>query len=221
MSRSHPELLISVIGTQFYQPIADLISKLVSRRYQQPDRVGSNYYEGGYSAAIILLLAAAVESLIQRDRYFYRIANPSSRLSNIASDYSKSVLRYRRHRHLEELFDVRNSIAHNHLWEIEFTIPSKGGRQHRQSQVVSGTHRLRVVPPSTARIPRTKRLRLNLQPGRLDRTDVVKALAACLHFFSHLSSHGQRPIRLTTEIVGFKGKRLPFFDLLAEVKNSL
>lgn len=221
MSPSHPELIISVIGTQFYQPIADLISTLVGRPYQKPDRVGSNYYEGGYAAAIILLLAASVESLIQRDRYFYRIAKPSSKPSGVASDYSKSVLRYRRYRHLEELFEVRNSIAHNHLWEIEFTTPSEGGRQHRQSQVVSGTHRLRAIPPPTTRIPRTKHLRLNLQPGRLDRSDVAKALAACLHFLSHLSSHGQRPIRLTTETVGFKGKRLPFSGLLAEVENAL
>ncbi len=136
MPPSNPNLIISVIGMQFYQPIADLISKLVGRPYQRPDRVGSNYYEGGYAAAIILLLVAAVESLIQRDRYFYRIAKLSPKPSNVASDYSKSVLCYRRHRHLEELFEVRNSIAHNHLWEIEFTTSSEGGRQHRQSQVV-------------------------------------------------------------------------------------
>ena len=221
MPTRRPELIISVIGTQFYQPIADLTSKLVDRRYLAPDRVGSNYYEGGYSAAIILLLAASVESLLQRDRYFLRATNPAAKTSGPASDYAKTALRYRRHSHLEELFEVRNSIAHNHLWEVEFTIPSKGGRQHRNTQVVSGTHRLRAVPPPTTRIPRTKRLRLNLQPGRLDRTDVAKALGACLHFLTHLSKRGQRPIALTTETVGFKGKIMPLSSLLTEVENAL
>jgi hypothetical protein len=215
--KRRPEQIISVIGTQFYQPIADLISKLVARPYQKPDRVGSNYYEGGYSAAVILLLAASVESLIQRDRYFYRTANPASKPSNLVGEYSKVILRYRRHGYLEEVFEVRNSIAHNHIWEIEFATPPAGGRQHKRSQVVSGTHRLSAVPPLTTRIPRTQRLRLNLQPGRLDRTDVAKVLDASLHFLAHLSKRGQRPISLTTEIVAFKGKRLPFSNLLSEL----
>lgn len=221
MSMHRPEQIISVIGTQFYQPIADLVSKLVTRSYQPVDRVGSNYYEGGYSAAIILLLAASVESLVQRDRYFYRALNPVSRPSDAASQYSKTILHYRRHGHLEEVFEVRNSIAHNHLWEIEFTTPPEGGRQHKRSQVVAGTHRLRVVPPPETRIPRTRRLRVNLQPGRLDRTDVAKVLATCLHFLAHLSNRGHRPIALTMETVAFKGKRLPFPSLLSEVESAL
>lgn len=213
--------IISVIGTQFYQPIADLISKLIARPYRFPDRVGSSYYEGGYSASVIVLLAASMESLIQRDRYFYRLEKPTSKPSNNASEYSKSILRYRRHGHMEELFEVRNSVAHNHLWEIEFTTPPEGGRQHKRSHVVAGTHRLRTVPPLTTRIPRTQRLRLNLQPGRLDRTDVAKALEASLHFLAYLSKRGHRPIDLTTETVVFKGKRLPFSDLLSKVESAL
>src|SRR5438046_3145896 len=100
MPRSHSQRIISVIGTQLYQPIADLISKLVAQHYQRPDRVTSSYYEGGYSAAVILLLAASLESLIQRDRYFYRAANPASKPSSVASGYSKTILGYRRHGHL-------------------------------------------------------------------------------------------------------------------------
>jgi len=221
MTSRRPEKIISVIGTQFYQPIADLISKLIVHPYSKPDRVGSNYYEGGYAASVILLLAASVESLIQRDRYFYRIANPGSKASNVVGEYAKAILKYRRHGYLGELFEVRNSIAHNHIWEIEFAIPPAGGRQHKRSQVVSGTHRLSEVPPPTTRIPRTQRLRLNLQPGRLDRTDVAKAFSACLHFLTYLSKRGQRPISLTTETVAFKGKRLPFSSLLLEVENAL
>lgn len=70
MSSYRTENIISVIGTQFYQPITDLISKLIARPYQKPDRVGSNYYEGGYAASVILLLTASVESLIQRAAIF-------------------------------------------------------------------------------------------------------------------------------------------------------
>jgi hypothetical protein len=96
-----------------------------------------------------------------------------------------------------------------------------GGRQHSRSRIVPGTHRLSDVPPPATRIPRTKRLKLNLNPNRLDRNDVAKSLEACLHFLDHLSFHGHNGIAFTKETVGFKGKRLPFSSLASEVKKTL
>jgi hypothetical protein len=216
-----PFQIITIIGTQFYQPIADLSSKLVSRQYHKPDRVGSNYYVGGYSAAIILLLAASIESVVQRDRYFYLKTKPTSKPSSVVRIYSKEILHYRRHMHLQEVFDVRNSIAHNHIWEVEFLTPPMGGFRHKKSQIVPGSHRLGKVPPPNTRIPRTRRIKLNLQPNRLDRTDVVKVMFANLHVLAHLLIRGNSPINYSDDIVGFKRKRIPFSDLLLEIRNTL
>lgn len=221
MAPRKPSQIITIIGTQFFQPIADLSSKLVSRQYQKPDRVGSNYYESGYSAAIILLLAASIESLVQRDRYFYLKTKPTSKPSSVVSTYSKEILHYRRHMHLQEVFDVRNSIAHNHIWEVDFQIPTMGGRRHKKSQIVPFSHRLGNIPPPNTKIPRTRRLRLNLQPIRLDRTDVEKVMSANLHFFAHLSIRGNNPINYSDDIIIFKRKRIPFSGLLSEIRNTL
>ncbi|MBU0967684.1 MAG: hypothetical protein KKA54_15035 [Proteobacteria bacterium] len=220
MPSRNPFDLITIVGTQFYQPIADLLSKLVTRTYQKPDRVSSNYYEGGYSASIILLLAALIESAVQRDRYFFLTKKPSAKPSNVISIYAKEILHYRRHAHLKEIFDVRNSIAHNHIWEIEFINPKMGGRRHKKSQIVPGTHRLNKVPPSNTRIPRTQRLKLNLQPTRLDRTDVEKVMAANIHFLSHLSNKGHNKINWLEYNLGFKGKRIEFTDILSEIRST-
>ncbi len=136
MSATHQDQIISVIGSRLYQPIADLIERLVAHPYQAPDRVSSNYFEAGYSSAIILLLAATVESLVQRDRYFYRRKVPGSNPSSTVSEHMRIILRYRRHAQLDELFEVRNSVAHNHLWEIDFANPAAGGRRHQRSSLV-------------------------------------------------------------------------------------
>ncbi|MFH0996524.1 MAG: hypothetical protein V1844_13665 [Pseudomonadota bacterium] len=178
MSKQKPFPVITIIGKQFYQPISDLVSGLVRRPYLKPDSVSSNYLEGGYSASIILLLVAMLESVVQRDRYFFLEKNPGASPSSFMGAYSKDVLHYRRHRHLNEVADVRNSIAHNHIWEVEFLNTKSGGRGHKKSQVVPGTHRLKNVPPPNTRIPRTQRLNLNLKPSRLDRTDVDKVFSA-------------------------------------------
>ena len=221
MTKSESEQIISVIGTQLFQPIADLVAKLISATYRRPDRVGSTYYETGYSASIILLTVAAIESLTQRDRYFFRKANPSSNISGAPVEYAKTVLRYRRHRQLQELFEVRNAIAHNHIWEIDFSVPASGGRQHNASQLVAGTHRLRVIPPIKTRVPRTQRVRLNLQPNRLDRTDVAKALDVCIHYLAHLSNGGSKPIPLLRETIAFQGKQRRLADIVSAVQQSI
>jgi hypothetical protein len=121
---------------------------------------------------------------------------------------------------MKELFDVRNSVAHNHIWEIEFVAPPEGGRRHKASTIVPGTHRLWSVPPKNPKVPRTKRLRLNLQPSRLDRGDLGKALAAGLHVLEFLSRKGHNPINLVRHTVGFQGRRVRFADLPALVQNA-
>ncbi len=221
MATGSPERIISIIDPQLYQPIADLVARLLARPYRQPDRVGSNYYEAGYSAAAILLLAAVIESLVQRDRYFFLKAYPKAKQSTSVTDYLKTTLRYRRHVQVKELFDVRNSVAHNHVWEIEFTTPPEGGRRHRGSAIVAGTHRLASLPPRNAKVPRTKVLRLNLQPSRLDRTDLGKVLSAGLHLLDFLSRKGHTSITTTRQTVGFQGRNVAFAELVTLVRNAL
>ena len=221
MAQRRPQQIISVVGPKLFQPVADLVAKPIARPYQPSDGVGSSFDEVVYSAAIIILLAAAVESIVQRDRYFY--LGPDATIkswSGGAADYAKSVLRYRRHAHLLEFFDVRNSVAHNHLWEIDFTTPSGGGRRHTGSRIVKGTHRLRAVPTSKTQIARTKRLRLNVQPNRVCRTDVAKAFSAILHFSAHISTHGHNPIQYASAGLRLQGRPVLFSDLLPALKGS-
>jgi exopolyphosphatase / guanosine-5'-triphosphate,3'-diphosphate pyrophosphatase len=214
---------LSVIGGQLFQPIADLVEGLLKRPFRKPDRIGSNYFEGGYSAAIIVLLVAVVESLVQRDRYFCKRTGRSVIGSDrdTVAKYMKVIHGYRRPLRLVELMEVRNAVAHNHLWEIKYVIPHAGGRRHKGSALVAGTHKLRNAPLPTAKVPRTKSLRLNLQPQRLDRTDVLKALSESLHLLKFLSRKGYQPIDLTRTVIHMNGRRLLFMELMEELKKTL
>ena len=221
MSGRKPTQIISVIGCQLYQPIADLLGSLLNRPYRRPDRVSSNYFEGGYAAALIVLLAAVIESFVQRDRYFHLRTRPAAKPPSTVPEYMKSVLKYRRGAQIQELLEIRNSVAHNHLWEVEFDTPLGGGRRHKGSSLVPGTHRLRSIPPSLARVPRTKLTKLNLLPMRLDRTDVVKGLGICLHALLFLSEKGHSKLSLTDNMVKIRGQRVPFSQLEAEARSAL
>jgi hypothetical protein len=215
--RVRTDTIISVVAPHLQQPVADLVGKLVARGFRPGDRVSANFYENGYSAAAILLLVAMIESMLQRDRYFLQQAKPKSKPSGESAKYLKETLRYRRHAHVRELFDLRNALAHNHMWEIEYTLPGGGGRAHRKSKLVPGSHQLKAAPSPSARIPRTRLVKFNLLPARVDRTDLVKAFDVFNHAMSHLYKKEQRPVRFIEDSVVFgKQRSLPFKEL-AEV----
>jgi hypothetical protein len=214
---------ISIVGVKLFQPIADLVGKLISRTYAGSDRAGTlNYYDNAYSMSIILLSCTAVESLVQRNRYFYSKAKRTPMSGSALHQYVKSELKYRRHQHIEELFTVRNAIAHNHIWEVEYSIKSTGGRQHKKTELVVGSHQIKGKNlPKQKKVPRTNRLRMHLSPSSIDRTDARIALAACIHFIKFLSSKGSNPVNLTTETVALQGRQVPFLDMANKIEDTL
>jgi hypothetical protein len=226
-----PQQVISIVGAQLYQPIADLIAHMISRPHQPSDRVSSNHFEGGYAAATILLLAVLIESFVQRDRYFLlqkrseqkqgSNSKPKGKVDTKVPGYLRQTLRYRRTTHIEELFDVRNAIAHNHVWRIDFLTPSSGGRRHVRSELVEGTHQLRSSIDPKAKIHRTRQLRLNLLPPRLDRMDVLKSLNATVHVLDFIARRGHNRVPLTSTNVRVLGRRIPFRELPMAVSNVL
>jgi hypothetical protein len=220
--RAPTDTIVSVVAPHLQQPVADLVSRLVARGFQPGDRVSANFYENGYSMSAIILLVAMVESMLQRDRFFLHQINPKLKAREDAAKYLKETLRYRRHVHVRELFDLRNALAHNHMWEIEYALPRGGGRAHRQSKLVPGSHHLNAPPSLSVRVPRTRRVKFNLSPARVDRTDLVKALDVFNHALSHLHEKGLRPVRFLNQTVVFgKDRSLPFRDLAEALRNEL
>jgi hypothetical protein len=213
--------ILSVLGSQYYQPIADLAERLMEKEYQIPDRVSAGYRESGYAAAIIILSAAVLESFVQRDRYFYAKKYGSLISELPVTMYLKQVNKYPRYHRVDELFEVRNAVAHNHIWHIEFEAPPSGGRRHKESVLVPKTHRLRKMPARQAKIPRTKIVQFNLIPVRLDRLDVQKALSVSIHALQFLSIKGHNPVPLVSNNIVFQGRRIAFADLAVEVSHVL
>ena len=220
--RTQTETIISVVAPHLQQPVADLVGKLVVRSFQKGDRVSANFYENGYSASAILLLVAMIESMLQRDRYFLQLTKPTLKPSSDSAKYLKESLRYRRHAHIRELFDLRNALAHNHIWEIKYALPNRGGRAHQQSKLVPGSHQLKAMPSPSARVPRTRLVKFHLLPARVDRTDLLKAFDVFNHALAHLYKKEQRPVRFIEQSVVFgKQRSLPFKELAGVLRNGL
>lgn len=56
------EKLVSIVGASYFQPIADLVDKILEQPYRANASVQATLHENGYSNALVLLLVAMLES---------------------------------------------------------------------------------------------------------------------------------------------------------------
>ncbi|CAG36746.1 hypothetical protein [Desulfotalea psychrophila] len=110
--------IVTIIGGSYVEPICTLLEKL--ENYDQPKvgPLGSGYYINGYSASICLLSIALLESYVMRVRYINEASeNEINRmpvgkyLANLYEDFPMLD-------EVGELFVLRDTITHNHLWEL-------------------------------------------------------------------------------------------------------
>jgi hypothetical protein len=217
-SETHQEI-ISIIGSQYFTPIAELVDRWVACPTVRRDSVGTQFYAGGYAVAVIVLLVAALESFVARDRHFSK-KQPSERHVAVP-EYMKEIYRYRGYKRLSELFVVRDSIIHSHVWIIRYALSKRGGRRFISATCKdwSGNNRLKQrLDPKTYR---TKLLRFNAIPSRIDGTDVVKIFKVVFAAFRFLERRGANPVPLLASSVQHQGHLISFESLPERLAHVL
>jgi len=61
--------IITVVGSRYFQPIADLIEIMLSTPQPESSPSGAGWRENGYAASITILLVAVLESYTARLRF--------------------------------------------------------------------------------------------------------------------------------------------------------
>jgi hypothetical protein len=73
--------LVTIVGSSYFQPITDLIARLLGRPKPSSNEVQTSSHENGYCASLVLLLVAMLESYVMRVRYINRDRFPIKRIS--------------------------------------------------------------------------------------------------------------------------------------------
>ena len=200
--------IISIIGSEYYSPIAELIDHWVAQPSLRRDTVGNQFDTGGYAVAVILLLVGALESFVARDRHFNKKQPLQKRIA--VPEYMKEIFRYRGYKRLSELFLVRDAIIHSHVWVIRYALPRRGGRRFRSASRKSWSGNNRLEQRFNPKTYRTKLLRFNAIPSRMDGTDVVKAFNVVFAALRFLEKRGANPVPLLSLYVRHQGKLVRF-----------
>lgn len=202
-----PDNLVTIVGPAYFQPIADLIDRwLTIAGRTRPNRVQSGYYEHGYASAVVLLLVAAFESYVARVRYIQGSKISSSCRS--ALDVVRALYPKLRHmKALEEVYVLRDTLAHNYLWVIDYEYgsspsmvmksaqksPAYGNHAKFRSRVDMATHK-------------TKALGLHVLPSRIDRRDARKVFQTVWKTLRRFEQMSMQQCSIRTERVRFRGE---------------
>ncbi|WP_295427809.1 hypothetical protein [uncultured Thiodictyon sp.] len=211
MNHEHPEM-ISIIGSAYCQPIADLLEKLLKKERVEDSRLHSGYHESGYAASVILLLVAMLESYVARLHYCNReqITAPSEdKLSAV------EVIRYvfpdsTALEELAEVYIVRDALIHSHLWELnvrEATRNIRCGDKKFKKRVDEKTRR-------------TKNLGLNVVPTSIDREDALKVFNAIWTALLDFKGKDSSTLASSDHPIRFNGEQMPFSKLRDEIEKS-
>jgi len=204
---------VSIIGSSYFEPIADLLDRWLLCASHRPNAVQSGYYQNGYAASLILLLVAMFESYVVRVRYIQRPAVPAT----LRTAIDVLLHLYPRLRHRKALTDVyvaRDAIFHNHLWEIAY---SWGGSP---AMVLHGAVKdpafgdKKYATRVNSATRRTKALGISVVPTRVDRRDVKKVFETVWNTLLFLEQQDRNQCYVSHIHVRFRGKTVLFGDLI-------
>ncbi len=214
------EKLVTVVGSAYFQPIADLVDRLVRRKPHRPNRVQSGHYEHGYSAAIVLLLVAMFESYMSRVR-FVQAGRVTSKVRS-ALDVVFSVFPRLRHRlALEEVYVLRDLLMHSHLWEIEYEWGGPVPMVLKSATLNPGYGDKKFHDRVNMRTYRTKAIGLSVFPSRIDRRDVLKVFDTIWKTLERFQNQDINQVSVSHLHVRFQGKTVEFGSLRNEIQSAL
>ncbi|WP_421955778.1 hypothetical protein [Polaromonas sp.] len=209
--------IITIVGGAFHQPIADLIGRLAARHPKPAESYSAGYFENGYCASIAILLVLAFESYVSRISYLRMRALGESRKSAPISthEYIKRIApSFPLLEELQDIYVVRDGLAHGHLWSVDYVLRSKGtdviGRGLFEG---FGDNKMRTrVDLETGK---TRFLGINVLPTSIGLKDAAMIFRVIALSLDHLVKVGLIEQPAVRGHVRYDGRTLQFWSLHA------
>lgn len=220
MSTTSADDVVTVIGSAYLQPIADLLQNLLRKDPGGPFPGGSGVRENGYSASIVVLLVAMLESYTSRLRFVRNsevVAGGRSAPDLLMEYFPDLPMKD----DLIEIVLVRNVVVHNHIWHLDVSNYEADLRTIFTPQDLgfqTNKHYGDVVDVASRK---TRRLGLNVNPTAVDRRDVLaifRTVWTTLEFMNR-KNFGHTPLAGRTVV--FFGKFRQFDELIGEVAEDI
>ncbi len=211
MSTTQEYDFVSAVFQRLVQPIADLCDQMLRLRSEEPNEVQTSFRENGYAISIIALTAFLLEGACGRVRYVSR-DKPRSAPATFrhlgGSDLADKV---------EEIFVVRDAIAHAHLWagKIAWTENDLTFAQQPVQLASYGDDKFKRIVDLNSRT--TRLLKLDVLPTRIHRRTAIVVIKEAAQALNFLELKDRNFVHLTPQHVQVEGKLIPFYKWVREL----
>lgn len=212
--------VITIVGSAYLQPITDLVDKLLTKPVSKRGPGGTSMHEHGYSAALIVLLAALLESYTARLRFVRREESIPSGLNtpDLLERYFPTL---HNQDDLTEVFLTRNSIIHNHIWHLDISDFAASG-----TPTIANPYDLGFKPNKNyaefvdfdKRV--TKKLRMNVDPTAVNRFDVLTAFEVVWGTLKFMNAENFQHTPLAGSGVTLRRRRCEFEEVFKEIRSE-
>lgn len=210
---AHPNAYVSVIGTSFLFPITCLIEALDSISPSEPNEVQTSSLENGYAVGIIVLTVLLLESTIHRTQYVMGRLTAENASAFIRNNFADSGCADK----IEELYVLRDVIAHNHIWEAEFIWDDTIGMKLISADLQEGYGDRKFKKVIDTETRKTRILGINLFPTRIYRADALIVMRTVVEFLLYLERKNRNFIDLSSQPVKYHGEMIYFKDLVTDL----
>jgi hypothetical protein len=215
MSTTEEHDYVSAVFIHLLQPIANRCDCMLQLGCGEPNEVQTSPMENGYAISIIALAAFLLEGACGRARFVSGSDQKRCSAADTLRHFGGNALADK----VEEIFVVRDAIAHAHLWKAKILwtendlrfaeppvrLPSYGDKKfHRIVDLNSRT---------------TRQLKLDIFPTRIYRSTAVIALKKCAEALQFRESKDRRFVYLTPQNVRVGGKFIPFYQWVRELAS--
>lgn len=212
--------LVTVVGSAYFQPIADLIENLTRRPAPEIYASGTSHRENGYAASISVLLVAVLESYTSRLR-FVRNAEFDAASKSTPDLLEKYFPDIPNKKELVEVFLLRNLLLHNHIWHLDVSDVETQGAPTLATPKELGFQTNKHYEDVVDIVRRkTKTLELNVSPTSVDRSDAQKVFTIVWNTLSFMGAKDFSHTPLAGRTVRYQGKFRQFEELIEELDRA-
>jgi hypothetical protein len=203
-------VVITVTGGAFFQPILDLTDRLLSHPPRKPvaGRVGG--LENGYAISIVLLLVVALESFVGRVSYLQGRQVRSASVPDYIATLRRS---FRLKKSLAEVFVLRDAIAHGHVWELDISDHETHIQVLHRAHLLAGYGDKKHRKALNLNTRRSSAAGLNLVPSAVGIKDVSKVFSIVWRTLEFLARNDLIERAAFSFRGRFRGKPFDFWDI--------
>lgn len=123
--------LVTIVGASYFDPISKLLEELEKHYKGHEGEIQAGSFVNGYAASICLLSVVCLESYTMRARYINGATGDELNKLPVTKYLKKIYDDYSYFDETNEVFVVRDLLAHNHLLKVSYDSDEAGGMKKK------------------------------------------------------------------------------------------